>query len=98
MLKLAPKPSSNWNIIKFGAAAAAMAVLAGCALAVPLPPLTTSSQDSHNGGFVCGASSKCSNKTTPRRVAHRSQLVNSPKLDDNPPDFILNNGDQGFAR
>jgi acid stress chaperone HdeB len=39
------KASVNWNSIKFAAAAGAMAVLAGCAVAVPQPVAKPSEQD-----------------------------------------------------
>jgi hypothetical protein len=68
-----------------------MAVLASCAVAVPLPPLATSSQDSRNRDFACTGSSKCRNG---HQVAYRrSQPVGGGKIDDDPPDFILNGGD-----
>jgi hypothetical protein len=40
--------SANWNTLKLAAAAAAVTVLGGCAVAVPLRPLTTASQDSRD--------------------------------------------------
>jgi hypothetical protein len=81
--------------MKFAAAAAAMAVLVGCAIAVPLPPLATSFQDRRDGDFACKAGSKCPTGTTNHRVAYRrSQSVGGGKIDDDPPDFILNRGDQ----
>ena len=90
MLNSEPKASGNRNIMKFAAATAAMALLAGCAVAVPLPPLTTFSQDSRH--LACTGSSKCRNGN---QVAYRrSQPVGGSKIDDDPPNFILNNGDQ----
>jgi hypothetical protein len=90
MLNSEPKASGNRNIMKFASATAAMALLAGCAVAVPLPPLTTFSQDSRH--LVCTGSSKCRNGN---QVAYRrSQPVGVSKIDDDPPNFILNNGDQ----
>jgi hypothetical protein len=87
-----PKASGNRSIMKFVAAAAAMAVLAGCAVAVPLPPFATSSQDSRNHDSACTGGSKCRNG---HQVAYRhSQPVGGGKIDDDPPDFILNSGDQ----
>ena len=75
--------------MKFAAAAVATAVLAGCAIAVPLRPLATSSQNSRDRHFACRAGSKCSNETTDQRVAYRrSQPVDGYKIDDDPPDFI----------
>jgi hypothetical protein len=90
MLNSEPKGSGNRNIMNFTAATASMALLAGCAVAVPLPPLTTFSQDSRH--LVCTGSSKCRNGN---QVAYRrSQPVGVSKIDDDPPIFILNNGDQ----
>ena len=78
--------------MKFAAAAAAMAVLAGCAVAVPLRPLVPSSQNSRDRDFARRAGSKCPNGTTDHRVAYRrSQPVGGGKIGDDPPDFI---GDQ----
>jgi hypothetical protein len=59
MLHSESETSAHRNIMKFAAAAAAMAVLAGCAVAVPLPPLVTSSQNSRDRDFACRAGSKC---------------------------------------
>jgi hypothetical protein len=53
MLHSEPETSANRNIMKFAAAAAATALLAGCAVVVPLPPFTTSSKDSRYGDFAC---------------------------------------------
>ena len=76
--------------MKFAAGTAAMALLAGCAVAVPLRPLTTFSQDSRD--VACTGNSKCRNGN---QVAYRrSQPVGVGKIDDDPPNFILNNGDQ----
>jgi hypothetical protein len=92
MLDSEPKASGNRNIMKFVAAATAMAVLASCAVAVPLPPLATSSQDSRNRDFACTDGSKCRNG---HQIAYRrSQPVGSSKIDDDPPDFILKSGGQ----
>ena len=78
--------------MKFAAAAAAMAVLAGCAVAVPLRPLATSFQNSRDGDFACRAGTKCPNGITDHRVAcRRSQPIGGGKIDDDPPNFI---GDQ----
>ena len=78
MLNSEPKASGNRNIMKFAGATAAMALLAGCAVAVPLPPLTTFSQDSRH--LVCTGSSKCRNGN---QVAYRrSQPVGVSKIDD----------------
>ena len=76
------------SIMKFFAAAAAMIMLAGCAVTMPFPPLATSSRDSH---FVCKAGYKCSSETKNARVANRpSKAIDDDKVVDNPPDFILN--------
>ena len=89
---------ANWKTMKCAAAIAAMAALAGCAVAVPLRPLATSSQSSRNGDFACTANPRCPNGRTDDRVAyHRLQPV-SGKFDDDPPDFILNNGNQDGTR
>ena len=78
--------------IKLAIAAAAMAVLAGCAVTMPLRPLTASSQNGRAPDFACRTGSKCSNGTTDHRVSYRrSRLVGGGKIDDDPPDFI---GDQ----
>ena len=77
--------------IKLAVAAAAMALLAGCAVTMPLRPLATFSQ-SGRADFACRTGAKCSNGTTDHRVSYRrSQLVGGSKIDDDPPDFI---GDQ----
>jgi hypothetical protein len=86
-----PKASGNRNIMKFAAVTAAMALLAGCAVAVPLPPLTTFSQYRRHLA-ACTGSSKC---RSGNQVAYRrSQPVGGGKIDDDPPEFILNGGDQ----
>ena len=41
----------NWNTLKLAAAAAGISVLAGCAVAVPLRPLATASQDARRSRF-----------------------------------------------
>jgi outer membrane biogenesis lipoprotein LolB len=47
MLHSDSETAAHRNIMKFAVAAAAMAVLVGCAVSVPLRPLATSSQNSH---------------------------------------------------
>jgi hypothetical protein len=95
MLHSEPGASVNRNAVKFAAAAAAMAVLAGCAISMPLRPLTTAPQDSRDNNFTCRDHTKCSDGSTGHRVAYRgSQPVNGGKIDDDPPDFILNTPDQ----
>jgi hypothetical protein len=71
------------SIMKFAAAAAAMVILAGCAVTMPFPPLATSSRDSHFGGR---AGSKCANETKNPRVANRgSKPIDVGRIDDNHP-------------
>jgi hypothetical protein len=83
--------STDRAILKLGAAAAAMAVLAGCAIAVPLRPLATASQDSRDRNFACTTNSKCPHAITgPKRNSHGTQLIRGGNIDDDPPDFILN--------
>jgi hypothetical protein len=90
MLNSEPKTTGNRKIVRFAAATAAMALLASCAVAVPLPPLTTFSQGSRDVGCT---DSKCRNGN---QVAYRrSQPVGGSKIEDGPPDFIVNNADQG---
>ena len=94
MLHSVPGTSANRNITKLAAAAAAMTVLAGCAKAVPLRPLATSSHDSRDRDFYCRADPKCSHRSAERRIAYRrSQPVDGGQIHD-PPDFILNAGEQ----
>jgi hypothetical protein len=81
------------RIMKFAAAAAAMAVLAGCAVTMPFPPLTTSFQGSPDSHAACKPASKCSSETTNSRLAYRRQKpVDDGKIDNDPPDFIVNSG------
>ena len=76
------------SIMRFFAAAAAMIMLAGCAVTMPFPPLATASRDSR---FACKAGYKCSNETKNARVANRpSKTIDDGKVVDNPPDFLLN--------
>ena len=76
------------SILKFAAAAAAMIMLAGCAVTMPFPPLATSSPHSQ---FACNAGSKCTNETKDPSVANRrSRPIDRVRIDDNPPDFIVN--------
>jgi len=80
------------SILKFAAAAAAMIMLAGCAVTMPLPPLAASSRDPH---FACRAGSKCPDETKNPRVATRgSKPIDDGRIDDDPPDFIVNGGSQ----
>ena len=83
--------SANWNTLKLAAAAAGISVLAGCAVAVPLRPLTTASQDGRDRNFACTANPKCSKAiTSDQRTSRRSQPVGGGNVADDPPDFILN--------
>jgi hypothetical protein len=94
MLHSEPESYGIRKTLKFAAAAAAMTVLAGCAVAVPLRPLATSSQNSRNGDdFACTANPRCLNGSNHRVAYRRSQPV-SGKFDEDPPDFILNSGNQ----
>ena len=75
--------SANRNTTKLAVAAAAMTLLSGCAMAMPLRPLATSSQDSRD------RDPKCSHRGAERRIAYqRSQPVDSGQIHD-PPDFNL---------
>jgi hypothetical protein len=91
MLHSRSESPANWNALKLAAATAAMAVLAGCAIAVPLRPLATASQDSRDRDFACRANSKCANAITNHRLtSHHSQPIGGDNIPDDPPDFILN--------
>jgi hypothetical protein len=82
------------SIMKFAAVAAAMTVLAGCAVAMPFPPLATSVQDGHEWHRACRVGFKCY-ETSNSRVAYRpSKPTNDSKVNDDPPDFIVNGGEQ----
>ena len=98
MLHLRPGASANWNTLKWAAAVGALAALAGCAVAVPLRPLTMASQDSRDRDFACRANFKCRNAITSRRPTSRpSQPASGGNIADDPPDFILN-GSEGMLR
>ncbi len=92
--------TANWNAIKFVAMGVIVAFLAGCAVAVPLRPLATSSQNSGDGHLSCSADRKCSNGSTDHRVAYRSKTVRDTTIisQDDPPDFILDSDDQDAVR
>jgi hypothetical protein len=67
--------------IKLAVAATAMVVLAGCAVTMPLRPLTTSSQNGRAPGFACRTDAKCYNGTTDQQVSYRrSQLIGGGKI------------------
>jgi hypothetical protein len=87
--------------MKFATAAAAMALLSGCAVAVPLRPLATSSQYGRDGHLACSADRKCSNASTEHRLAYRStHSLQDSKVtsQEDPPSFILNSADQDAVR
>ena len=89
---------ANWNTLKFAAVAAGVFLLSGCAVAVPLRPVATASQDGRDRNFACMANSKCSSAiTSHQRNSSRSQLVGGGHIADDPPDFILN-GEAGMLR
>jgi hypothetical protein len=85
-----PEASGIRNIMKFVGVATAMTVLADCAVVVPLPSLATFSQDSRYGDFACATGSKCPNVTRDRRFTYRRSQTGDSKIDEDPPDFILN--------
>ena len=90
--------SANWSTFKLAAAAAGISVLAGCAVAMPLRPLATASQDGRRHDFACTPSSKCPNaNTSHQRTSHRSQPVGGGHIAHDPPDFIVN-GEQDMLR
>jgi hypothetical protein len=89
-MALRPAASASWVTLTLAIFAAGAIVLAGCAVAVPLRPLTTASQESR-GHVACTATSKCANAiTTHRRPSPGSQPVGGGSIADAPPDFILN--------
>src|SRR5262245_27202332 len=90
-MALRPAASANWNSLKWAAAASARAMLAGCAIAVPLRPLTTASQDHRDRDLACTANSKCPHAIAGHRHTSRgSQPVSGGSIAHEPPDFILN--------
>jgi hypothetical protein len=91
MLISDPEAPRSPSILKFAAAAAAMMILAGCAVTMPLRPLATSGHDSH---FACRAGSKCSNETKHPVAKRRLKPIDDVRIDDDPPDFIVNGGSQ----
>jgi hypothetical protein len=94
MLHPEPGSSANRNTTKLAAEAAAMTLLSGCAMAVPLRPLAISSQDSRDRDFYCRADPKCSHRSEEPRIAYRpSHSVEGGQIHD-PPDFILNGDEQ----
>ena len=84
----------NRNTTKLAVAAAVMTLLSGGAMAVPMRPLATSSQDSRDRDFYCRADPKCSHRSAEPRIAYRpSHSVEGGQIHD-PPDFILNGDEQ----
>jgi hypothetical protein len=82
-----PAASARSNTLTLVVLAAGALVLAGCAVAVPLRPLTTASQDPRDR-VACTANSKCANAITAQ--LRSSQPVGAGSIADDPPDFILN--------
>src|ERR1700724_766325 len=94
MLHSEPRRSAYRSSTRLAAAAAAMTVLAGCAMTVPLRSLAISSQDSRDRDFYCRTDSKCSHGSAARRIAYqRPQPVDGDQIHD-PPDFIVKGGEQ----
>jgi len=82
--------ATSSNTLTLAILAAGAIMLAGCAVTVPLRPLTTASQESPRGRDVCTANSKCANAITAhRRPAGGSQPVGGGSIAYDPPDFIL---------
>ena len=67
MLHSEPRAPANWNSIKFSAAAVAVAVLAGCAVAVPLP-VGGPAKATRGLDLACTADRKCPNGTAEHPV------------------------------
>ena len=84
-----PETSANSKIVKIAVALMTAAILAGCAVAVPLRPLATSFQGSRSGHVACKGGPNCPEGSS-RRVDRRSQPVSQGKLAEDPPDFIRN--------
>jgi hypothetical protein len=85
-----PEASASSNMLKLAILLAEAIVLAGCAVAVPLRPLTTASQDRRDR-VACTANSKCANAIAAHRhPSHGSQPVGGSSIAHDPPDFILN--------
>jgi hypothetical protein len=92
---MAPRPAAtaSSNMLTLAILAFAALVLAGCAVAVPLRPLTTASQESRDR-VVCTANSKCATAITAQRRPRSSQSVSAgSSITEDPPDFILNDPD-----
>jgi hypothetical protein len=88
-----PEASASSITLKLAILVAEAIMLAGCAVAVPLRPLTTASQDSRDR-VPCTANSKCANTIAAhRRPSRASQPVGGGSIAEEPPDFILNDPD-----
>jgi hypothetical protein len=93
MLKI--EAGGSPSIFKLAGVVGAMAVLTGCAVTMPFPPLATPFQGSSDWHPVCRVGSKCSNETSNSRVAYRRfKPADDDGIYDDPPDFIVNGGDQ----
>ena len=80
MLDSEARASTNWNSIKFATAAVAVAVLAGCAAAVP-PPAATSTKAPRDVEAACTVDRKCPNGAAEHPVASpRSHSVTGGKV------------------
>lgn len=72
--------STNWNSIKFSAAAVALAVLAGCAVAVPLT-IGTPAKAPSDLEVACASDRKCRDGTAEYRVtSSRSHSATGGKV------------------
>jgi acid stress chaperone HdeB len=80
MLHSEPRASTDWNSIKFSAAAVAVAVLAGCAVELPLSVGTPAKAPS-GLEVACAADRKCPNGTAEyRATSSRSHSATSGKV------------------
>ena len=84
-----PETSADWKTVKIAVVLAAAAMLASCAIAVPLAPVATTFQDSGASHLACKAGSDCPQGSS-RRADRRSQTVSRAKMAEDPPDFIRN--------
>jgi hypothetical protein len=80
MLHSGPAASTNWNSIKFSAAAVALAALAACAVAVPLP-VGTPAKAPNGLEVACTADRKCPNGTAEHPItSSRSHSATGGKV------------------
>jgi len=95
MMQVRSEASANWNTLKLAVGATLLAVLAGCAISMPLRPLTMVSQDRRDRDVGCAVSSKCTNASTSHRGTSRPSpaVAGGNIAEDDPPDFILNSPD-----